>query len=364
MFRVDPEISPGSPAFSPDQDQKMTHPKAINPENGKTRKPGIFITGAPRSGTTWAGKVFASVPNTLYVHEPFNPFSPCAYSPMRVPEFFYRLDKEKNERELKYMQDLIDIRFRRCSLKLFDLNKPKTVLSRMNYCVKGLLGMAKADRAVIKDPIAIMSADVLSRNLNMKPLFMVREPAACVSSLYIRNWRTDFEPLWKQRDRLSEIIPDEIDQLKLLIDKPDHDMIDNASFVWRFCNSAIINYLKQNSEWAVTRHEDLIEDPIAAFKQLFDKLEIPWNSDTSTFIESLNSTSSDDSSDKEAGEKPDSSGKMNDKEEIPVIFNIKRDLGKIKTVANDRLTSSQQLKIKKNTEDVNEQLLELIEARN
>lgn len=341
----------------------MAHSKPITTEDGKIRKPGIFITGAPRSGTTWAGKVFASVPKTLYVHEPFNPYSPCAYSPLRVPEFFYRLDKKKNERELKYMQELLDIKHRRCSLKLFDLRYPKTVLSRMNYCAKGLLGMAKADRAVIKDPIAIMSADILCNNLNMKPLFMVREPAACVSSLYIRNWRTDFRPLLKQIDRLSEIIPDDIDQLKFLADNPDHDMIDNASFVWRVCNVAIIHYLKQNSEWAVTRHEDLIDDPIAAFKKLFEMFEFPWNGETQAFIQSLNSSPSDNSSEEEAHGEHDSSDEKKNQKDIPVIFNIKRDLGKIKTVANDRLTSSQQLKIKKSTEDVHEQLMELIEAR-
>ena len=139
----------------------MTHSQPIAPSNEQLTKSGIFITGAPRSGTTWAGKVFASVPHTLYVHEPFNPYSPCPYSPMRVPSFFYRLDEKQNRRELNYMQDLLDIRFRRCSLKLADLKDPKTVLSRMNYCARGLLGMAKAGRVVIKDPIAILSADVL-----------------------------------------------------------------------------------------------------------------------------------------------------------------------------------------------------------
>lgn len=280
---------------------------------------------------------------------------------MRVPSFFYRLDEKQNRRELNYMQDLLDIRFRRCSLKLADLKDPKTVLSRMNYCARGLLGMAKAGRVVIKDPIAILSADVLCNNLDMKPLFMVREPAACISSLYIRKWRTDFRPLLKQRDRLSEIIPDEMDRLTFLIDNPDHDMIDNASFVWRFSNAAIVNYLRHNTEWSVTRHEDLIEDPIHAFRKLFARLGFPWSDDTRDFIESLNSSPTKDSSGKNAD---DASDKSDSNQEIPKIFNIKRDLTDIKTVARDRLTSAQRLKIRKNTEDIQEQLTELIDSRN
>ncbi|MCH2141319.1 MAG: sulfotransferase, partial [Phycisphaerales bacterium] len=241
--------------------------------NGTSGKPALLVTGAPRSGTTWAGKVFASVANTLYAHEPFNPNSPCAYSPLRVPCFFYRLAEDKNARELKYMQDLINIKYRRCSIRLCDLKFPKTALSRMKYCSQGLLGMVKADRAVIKDPIAIMSADILCRHLNIKPLFMVREPAACVSSIYIRNWRTDFRLLNPYTDRLEEIIPGEIDQLKKLAENPDHDLIENAAFVWRISNLAIIRYLEQNPDWIITRHEDLVEDPISAFRNLFDEFD-------------------------------------------------------------------------------------------
>jgi hypothetical protein len=33
----------------------------------------ILVTGAPRSGTTWVGKMLALAPGVGYVHEPFNP---------------------------------------------------------------------------------------------------------------------------------------------------------------------------------------------------------------------------------------------------------------------------------------------------
>ena len=33
----------------------------------------ILITGSPRSGTTWIGKMIASAPSVGYIHEPFNP---------------------------------------------------------------------------------------------------------------------------------------------------------------------------------------------------------------------------------------------------------------------------------------------------
>ncbi|MCH2161414.1 MAG: sulfotransferase [Phycisphaerales bacterium] len=330
--------------------------------NELTRKPGLLITGAPRSGTTWAGKVFASVSRTLYVHEPFNPTSPCAYSPVRLPEFFYRIDEKGNARELKLMEQLVDVQIRRCSVKLSDARHPKILLSRMKMCATGLLGRIDAQRVVIKDPIAILSADILCKNMNIKPLFMVRDPAACVSSLYIRNWRTDFTPMLKQRDRLESLLPGEMDRLQHLVENPDHDLIDNAAFLWRISNQAIIRYIKQNPDWSITRHEELIKDPISAFKALFEQLDFPWTDHTRSFIENLNTTTpgEPDGSGISSNEDPES---RNRRKDIPQIFNIQRDLNRIRTVAKERLKESQLNRIQELTQDVFEEISMLSRGR-
>src|SRR5258707_4316970 len=53
--------------------------------NKKTRDPKtIFIFGAPRSGTTWLGKIFDSHPDVLYRHEP-DITSPAEGLPWFVP---------------------------------------------------------------------------------------------------------------------------------------------------------------------------------------------------------------------------------------------------------------------------------------
>ena len=32
----------------------------------------LLVTGCPRSGTTWVGKMMSKCKNTAYLHEPFN----------------------------------------------------------------------------------------------------------------------------------------------------------------------------------------------------------------------------------------------------------------------------------------------------
>ena len=41
--------------------------------DGRPRSQSILVTGAPRSGTTWAGSTIAAAARLRYVHEPFNP---------------------------------------------------------------------------------------------------------------------------------------------------------------------------------------------------------------------------------------------------------------------------------------------------
>src|SRR5438132_98120 len=59
------------------------------------RRP-ILVSGSPRSGTTWVGKMIAASSSVGYIHEPFNPLhDPGTYSATFPQGFIYV--SEENE---------------------------------------------------------------------------------------------------------------------------------------------------------------------------------------------------------------------------------------------------------------------------
>ena len=59
----------------------------MNSPDGERSRP-ILVTGAPRSGTTWVGRMLTLAPGVGYIHEPFNPTTDAGISGRPVARFF------------------------------------------------------------------------------------------------------------------------------------------------------------------------------------------------------------------------------------------------------------------------------------
>jgi hypothetical protein len=57
----------------------------------------------------------------------------------------------------------------------------------------------------------------------------------------------------------------------------EHDLIEQAILMWNVTHHVIRGYQERHPEWAFIRHEDLSEEPLKGFRELFDRLDLTWD---------------------------------------------------------------------------------------
>ena len=135
----------------------------------------ILLTGAPRSGTTWLGKGILSNCDELgYVHEPFNlnrHNNPEMYF-AKFDNWFTMIDETNEHLYIEGLLKTLNFKYnfiqglRRGYEKREALHYFKTFLKCKNNSLFN-------KRPLMKDPIAVLSAEWLARKLNMEVIFLI-----------------------------------------------------------------------------------------------------------------------------------------------------------------------------------------------
>ncbi len=130
-------------------------------------------------------------------------------------------------------------------------------------------------RPLVKDPIALMSAEWLARTFGMKVVVLIRHPAAFASSYKVLDWRHDWNDFLVQpllmETRLREFAP----EMRALAHTPA-GLIEDANLLWRVCHRVIRQYQAEHPDWIFARHEDLSRDPASGFATLFAALDVDF----------------------------------------------------------------------------------------
>ena len=208
-----------------------------------TVKP-ILVTGSPRSGTTWVGRMLAVSPQLYYVSEPFNPdFGPgrgvCninfthhqTYISEENQRKYYKPIRQMLEGEYNVLAAICDSKLGKKDLIDVWCKKKEFKEYRKHLMVP-----------LIKDPIALMSAGWLGRQFDIDTIVMIRHPAAFVASMKRLNWT--FRPSkWVLsqplliRDYLSPF-EEEIKQLN----ESENDIIDRTALMWKIIYFVVLMY--------------------------------------------------------------------------------------------------------------------------
>src|SRR5919202_1840254 len=249
------------------------------------KKP-ILVTGSHRSGTTWVGKMISACPSVAYINEPFSPETYRIYRGRCGAKFIYWNTYVTDENEAafyKHIKNTLEFRYNlggqlNANRNFVDFKRMlKEYFIYWGYRSRNLVPL-------IKDPLAVFSAEWLANKFDMNVLVLIRHPAAFVSSLKRLNWNYNFSPLLEQpllmRDYLYPFEQEITEYVAL-----EKDIIDRAALLWTMIYSVVLKYKKYHPNWIYMRYEDIAKDPIPCFEYLFNRFGLEFSDSVKATIQ-------------------------------------------------------------------------------
>lgn len=225
----------------------------------------ILVTGAHRSGTTWVGRMLALAPGVGYVHEPFNP----RFSAGRFERYFTVVTSENESRYAPELERVLEFRYDLVA-RLRSRHRPRDVARAVRDFVRVTWARRRHPRPVMKDPIALLSAEWLAQRFGMEVVVLIRHPAAFAASLKRLRWKHSFANFLDE-GRIPEVLRPYEDQIRRQAREPG-GVLEQAALLWRLLYNAVDGYRERHPDWIFLRHEDASADPVATFELLYDRL--------------------------------------------------------------------------------------------
>jgi len=297
----------------------------------------IMVTGVPRSGSTFVGKVLSAPFVVDYVHEPFNPA--CGIPGLTLRHVYARPGGEtaaslraEVERLLAFRSHLKtgvfrnDGRVKALAKRLIGSRGPVYyTLARFNPF---------SHTAVLKDPVGCLLAGYLAEEFGVKPIIVLRHPVAFVASVMRLGWtwEVDLGHLRAQPELVADHFADEPAFLARSWDDP----VERAAACWRALHKVMLAQARRHPEWTVLTHEAVSADPISHFRALYEHFDLPWSARIERMIVGM--TSARNPGEARAGRASD----------------FRRDSGGLLALRLRHLTASQRARVFAITRDVAE----------
>lgn len=237
----------------------------------------ILVTGSHRSGTTFVGKMLSLHQSVAYIQEPFNP----DYGIEGFDTWYtYTRAGAKNEPHIaEQIQRVLRGTARYKYAPILESDNALRALGKRLFKSKGNLRYqaykfpARSRRALLKDPIAVLSTEWLHKRFRMDAVILVRHPAGFVASVKRLN---DVHPL---SDLLAqhELMKDWLEPYEAEI-RAANSLISETAVLWKCIYSVITQYCARNPRLITKRHEDLSLSPIREFRNLYKRLSLPFDS--------------------------------------------------------------------------------------
>ena len=241
--------------------------------SGNHRRP-ILVTGSHRSGTSWVGGLIAAAPGVGYLYEPFSPLHRPGTFAVPIHLWFQYVCAENEgpfraplERALGFVYDY--------GAELRAIRGPKDALRLVRDAARSARHRIARSRPLLKDPIALFSAEWIAETFGADVVVMIRNPLAFASSLKTHGMRHPFSHFLAQpllmRDHLG---PFEAEIRAFA--ETERDITEQAQLLWRIIHSVVETYRRRHPEWIFVRHEDISAAPVEGFREIFRRLGLPF----------------------------------------------------------------------------------------
>jgi hypothetical protein len=119
-------------------------------------------------------------------------------------------------------------------------------------------------RPLVKDPIALLSAEWLADTFGMQVIVLIRHPAAFTASLLRLDWRFDFANFASQPALLDHDLAPFAAEIEAAA-RHRLDPVAEAGLLWRCLYATVDRYRRERPDWLFLRHEDVSARPVDGF---------------------------------------------------------------------------------------------------
>ncbi|GAA3094096.1 sulfotransferase [Streptosporangium carneum] len=237
----------------------------------------VLVTGLPRSGTSWTGKMLAAGGGLVYVNEPLNPQHPPGRCPgvlnAHVTHRFQYICQDNEEAWLPAFTDTVALRYR--FLAELRRNRSPYDLARMvRYGTAFTLGRLTGRRALLDDPFALFSAGWFAERLGCQVVVLLRDPVAFVGSWQRLGWTVYFHELLEQPLLVRD--HPHLEALRGLVGSQDR--LAKAVALWRAARTVAADLAARHPGILLVDYEALAADPGEGFRRLYGLLGLTWSS--------------------------------------------------------------------------------------
>jgi len=127
--------------------------------------------------------------------------------------------------------------------------------------------------AIIKDPMAGLTTEFLYREFGVKPVVIVRHPVSLAASLRRLKWfpeTYDFE-------HQPHLVEDYLQKDLHVLERSWANRMLEAMAHWRLLYRVLLIQAERHGDWIILTHEALSKQPIVVFRDLYERLDLPWS---------------------------------------------------------------------------------------
>jgi len=239
---------------------------------------GIVVTGLPRSGTSWIGKMLQASGEVVYVNEPLNPQHPPGRSPgvlnAEVSHRYQYICADNDEPWAAAFSDTLRLRYHLIA-ELRRNHAPYDLARTAKYSTAFTLGRLRHRRALIDDPRASMSVAWFAQRLGCRVVVSVRHPLSFVGSWRRLGWQAHLHDLLQQPLLVRDLLGPYAYELQAMADSTV--LVAKAALLWRVTYAALGDLdARQPGLLHIRRYEDLAGNPEAGFRDLYATCGLTW----------------------------------------------------------------------------------------
>jgi hypothetical protein len=237
------------------------------------RRP-ILVTGAPRAGTTWVGRMLDLSPRVGYINEPFNPTHQPGICSCVFPHWYQYIHAGNEDEYIPGLTAMLRFRYL-FTAQLQQRPSRATMETLVRDGWNFTIARVRGARPLLKDPIAAFSSDWLARTFGATVVVVVRHPAAFAASVKRLGWTFPFRDVLAQEILMKDHLGGFEGELRRRA-RESHDPVDHSALMWRLVYTVLFRFGEAHPDWLFVRQEDLARGPVEAFDDLYRRLELRY----------------------------------------------------------------------------------------